>query len=143
MGTEENKALVRRFVAETINGARPDAIDDLVSETYAYHAPGMEISGRQGIGAVFAMLRSAFPDWHEEIEDLIAEDDKVVFRVTGRGTHRGDFQGVPPSGRTVTVAGTDIVRVEDGKLAEHWANFDQLGLLSQIGALPGPGGATT
>jgi steroid delta-isomerase-like uncharacterized protein len=140
VGTEENKALVRRFVAEVINGVRPEAIDELVSDAYTYHAPGMEIRGRDGIGGVFAMLRAAFPDWHEEIEDLIAEGDRVVFRVTGRGIHRAEFQGVPPSGRAVTVAGTDIVRIEDGRLAEHWANFDQLGLLTQIGALPPPGG---
>ena len=138
MGTEENKALVRRFVDEVINGLRPEAIDELVADGYAYHAPGMEIAGREGIAGVFAMLRAAFPDWHEDIEDLIAEGDKVVFRVTGRGTHQGEFQGVPPSGRPVTVAGTDIVRLEDGKLAEHWANFDQLGLMAQIGALPTP-----
>jgi steroid delta-isomerase-like uncharacterized protein len=143
VGTDENKALVRRFVAEAINGLRPEAIDELVSDGYTYHAPGMEIQGRNAIAGVFAMLRAAFPDWHEEIEDLIAEGDRVVFRVTGRGTHRGDFQGVPPSGRAVTVAGTDIVRIEEGKLAEHWANFDQLGLMTQIGALPDPGAART
>ena len=138
MVIEENKALVRRFVEDVINGSHPAALDELLSESYAYHAPGMEIVGSEGIRQVFGMLRSAFPDWHEDVEDLIAEGDRVVFRVTGRGTHQGEFQGIPPSGRPVTVSGTDIVRVEEGKLAEHWANFDQLGMLMQIGALPSP-----
>ncbi len=138
MVIEENKALVRRFVEDVINGSRPAALDEFLSESYAYHAPGMEIAGSQGLRQVFAMLRSAFPDWREDIEDLIAEGDRVVFRVTGRGTHRGEFQGIPPSGRPVTVSDTDIVRIEEGRLAEHWANFDQLGMLTQIGALPTP-----
>ena len=141
MDTQQNKALVKRFVDEVINGGSPEALADLIADGYVYRAPGMEIQGRDAIAGVFSMLRTAFPDWHEEIEDLIAEDDRVVFRVTGRGTHLGDFQGIPPSGRSVTIAGTDIVRIDGAKLAEHWANFDQLGMMTQIGALPAPADA--
>lgn len=72
------------------------------------------------------------------IEELIAEEDKVVFRVTGHGTHRGDFMGAPATGRRVSIAGIDIVRLEGGKLVEHWANFDRLGMMQQLGLMAAP-----
>jgi steroid delta-isomerase-like uncharacterized protein len=124
--------IVRRLVDDVISGGDLDQLKLLVTPDYAYHAPGIEVRGAEGIGAVFTMLRSAFPDWRESIEDLIAADDRVVFRVTGRGTHRGEFMGRPPTGARVEVAGIDIVRLEDERIAEHWAVFDQFGLLQQI-----------
>ena len=139
MSTEENKALVRRFVAEVISQGDLAVVDDLLAATYTYHGPGMEVSGPEGMKHLFTMLRTAFPDWAETIEELIAEGDTVVFRVTGYGTHHGEFLGIPPTGQQVTVPGIDIVRIAGGKLVEHWANFDQLGLLQQIGAIPAPG----
>jgi steroid delta-isomerase-like uncharacterized protein len=139
MGTQENKALVRRLVKEVIGGGNLALVDDLVTPDYVYQAPGMEIAGPEGIKRVFAMLRGAFPDWREDIEQLIAEGDRVVFHVTGRGTHRGDFMGIPPTGKAVAMDGIDIVRVEGGKLAEHWAVFDQMGMMQQLGVIPTPG----
>jgi steroid delta-isomerase-like uncharacterized protein len=133
-----SKAVARRFVDEVINRGELAAIVDLVTATYVYHGPGLEVRGPEGIKGVMAMLRSAFPDWHETLEDLIAEGDKVVFRVTGHGTHEGEFFGIPATGRQVTMGGLDLVRVEGGRLAEHWANFDQLGLMQQLGAIPAP-----
>jgi steroid delta-isomerase-like uncharacterized protein len=141
VSTQENKALVRRFVEEVIGRGDLDLVDELVGDDYTYHGPGMEVPGRDGIKQVFAMLRGAFPDWHETIEDLVAEGDKVVFRVTGRGTHQHAFMGIPPTGKRVVVAGTDVVRVEGGRIVEHWANFDQLGMLRQLGVLPALGDA--
>jgi steroid delta-isomerase-like uncharacterized protein len=133
------KAVARRFIDEVINEGNLAAIDDLVAADYIYHGPGMEVRGPDGIRSVFAMLRTAFPDWHETLEDFIAEADRAVFRVTGYGTHQGEFFGIPPTGKRVAMGGLDLVRVEGGKLAEHWANFDQLGLLRQLGAIPAPG----
>src|SRR5688572_14541790 len=104
------KAIVQRFVDEVISGGRLGQIDELVTSDYAYHAPGMEIRGPEGIKGVFAMLRGAFPDWTEDIEDLLVDRDRVVFRVTGHGTHRGEFMGNAPTGARVEVAGIDIVR---------------------------------
>jgi steroid delta-isomerase-like uncharacterized protein len=141
VAVEANKVLVRRFVEEVIGRGELEAVEELVAADYAYHAPGMEVGGREGVKQLFAMLRGAFPDWRESVEDLIAEGDKVVFRVTGRGTHQGAFMGIPPTGRPVTVAGTDVVHIRDGKIVEHWANFDQLGMMQQLGALPMPGSA--
>jgi steroid delta-isomerase-like uncharacterized protein len=138
MSPDENKTLVRRFIEEVISQGNLAVLTDLLAPHYQYHAPGMEVSGPDGMHQVFSMLRTAFPDWYETIDDLIAEGDKVVFRVTGRGTHRGPFSGIPPMGKQVTMQGIDIVRIADGKLVEHWAIFDQLGMLQQLGAIPRP-----
>jgi steroid delta-isomerase-like uncharacterized protein len=139
VSNDYNKLLVRRFVDEVINEGKLQILDDLLADDYTYHAPGMQIQGVQQMRGVFSMLRSGFPDWRETIDDLVAEGDTVVFRVMGSGTHLGDFMGVPPSGRRVEIMGIDIVRIADRKVAEHWAVFDQLGLLQQIGALPSGG----
>lgn len=139
MVTEENKAIVRRFIEEVIGKGHLAAIDDLLTPTYIYHAPGMEVNGPDGLKQIFTMLRNAFPDWYETTEDLFAEGDKVVFRVTGYGTHQGDFMGIPPTGKRVAMSGIDIVRIEGGKLVEHWAIFDQVGLMQQLGVIPTSG----
>ena len=142
MSADENKTLVRRFIEEVINQGNLAALDNLLASTYRYHAPGLEVSGAEGMKQVFTMLRTAFPDWDETLEELIAEKDKVVFRVTGRGTHRGEFSGIPATGKLVAMQGIDIVRIDHGKIVEHWANFDQLGMLQQFGVIPAPGQAT-
>jgi predicted ester cyclase len=82
------------------------------------------------------MFRAAFPDWVERVEDVIAEADRVVVRVTGRGTHDGEFQGVPPTGRQVAATGVGIARMEGGRIAEAWAAYDALGLMAQLGDTP-------
>jgi steroid delta-isomerase-like uncharacterized protein len=136
MSTEDNKAIVRRFIEEVIGQGNLTVVDELLAAGYTYHAPGMEVRDPDGMKQVFMMLRTAFPDWYETTEDLIAEGNKVVFRVTGRGTHKGDFMGIPPTGKQVTMSGIDIVRIEGGKLVEHWANFDQMGMMQQLGVIP-------
>ena len=88
------------------------------------------------------MYRSAFPDIQFTIEDLIAEGDKIVTRYTARGTHRGDLQGIPPTGRQVTVTGIIISRFANGKFVEGWLDFDALGMLQQLGVIPAPGQAS-
>jgi steroid delta-isomerase-like uncharacterized protein len=82
------------------------------------------------------MYRSAFPEVHIEIEDQIAEGDKVASRWVARGTHEGDLMGLPPSGKQVTVVGMTIDRVAEGKVAETWDSYDALGMMQQIGAIP-------
>jgi predicted ester cyclase len=139
MSSEDNKTLVRRFIEEVIGQGNLAILDELLASTYVYHAPGMEVSGPTGLKQVFTMLRTAFPDWYETTEDMIAEDDKVVFRVTGQGTHQGNFMGIAPTGRQVTMSGIDIVRIEGNKLVEHWAVFDQMGMMQQLGVIPATG----
>lgn len=134
-----SKAVARQFIDQVINRGDLAAVGDLVAASYVYHGPGMEVCGPDGLRGVLAMLRGAFPDWHETLDDLVADGNKVVFRVTGHGTHQGEFFGIPPTGRRVTMGGMDLVRIEGGRLAEHWANFDQFGLMQQLGAIPVPG----
>lgn len=130
------KSVARRFIDEFINGGTSAIVGDVVAADYVYCAPGIEVSGPQGIENVVAMLRRAFPDWRETLEEPIAEGDKAVFRVTGRGTHAGPFFGIPPTGRRVTMGGIDLVRVAGGKLVRHWAVFDRLDMMRQLGAGP-------
>lgn len=85
-----------------------------------------------------SMLLAAFPDSRFSIDDMIAEDDKVVVRHTLRGTHRGDFQGIPPTGKQVSISAIGILRIVDGKIRETWLNADFLGLLQQLGVVPAP-----
>ena len=87
------------------------------------------------------MMRGAFPDYRFEVEDLIAEGDRVVARVTVSGTHLGEMMGLAPTGRRISTSGIEVFRFEDGKMAEHWAAFDALGMLRQIGLVPVPGPA--
>jgi steroid delta-isomerase-like uncharacterized protein len=137
--TEDNKALNRRFVEEVINQGNTDAIDELIDPGVVDHAapPGFP-TGREGAKQFAAMMRSAFPDLHLTIEDMISEGDKVVMRSTWSGTHEGEFMGIPATGRRVTVSAIDISRVADGRMVEHWEQSDALGLMQQLGVVPPP-----
>ncbi len=137
--TEDNKALNRRFVEEVINQGNIEAIDELIDPGVVDHAalPGFP-TGREGAKQFFAMMRSAFPDLHLTIEDMIAEGDKVVMRSTWSGTHQGEFMGIPATGRRVTVSAIDISRVADGRIVEHWEQSDALGLMQQLGVVSLP-----
>lgn len=140
--SEENKALVLRIQEESFNRGNYDALDDLITSDAIYHdhPPGFP-SGPEGTKQFAAMLRCAFPDFHATVDDVIAEGDKVVLRLTVRGTHQGELMGIAPTGRRVEMSGIDIARVADGKLAELWSNFDQMGMMQQLGVVPPPGQA--
>jgi steroid delta-isomerase-like uncharacterized protein len=140
MSAEENKALVRRWVEEVVNKHSLAAIDELVDPNAVDHAalPGQP-QGIEGIRQFFRGFFTAFPDLQATVEDIIAEGDKVVARSTARGTHRGEFLGLAPTGRQITVSSIDIARLANGKQVEHWGQFDTLGLMQQLGAVPGPG----
>ncbi len=139
MTEEKNKALNRRFVEEVINQGNLDAIDDLIDPgTVDHAAPEGFPTGREGAKYFATMMRSAFPDLHLTIEDMISEEDKVVVRSTWSGTHEGEFMGIPATGRRVTVSQIDISRVADGRMVEHWGQFDALGLMQQLGVVSPP-----
>lgn len=129
---EANKALVRRFFAAVFNTGDLAAADDLVHEDYLQHNPRIP-QGRAGLKAFVAMIRSAFPDLRLELADLVAENDRVVTRIVGRGTHTGsEFLGKPPRGRPMESTSIDIFRIEGGQLVEHWDVIDMPGLLAQL-----------
>jgi predicted ester cyclase len=136
----DNKALVRRFVDEVQSGGNIDLIDEVCSPGFVNHSapPGIP-ADREGLKILTAMFRGAFPDSHFTIEDMVAEGDKVATRKTFHGTHGGDFMGMPPTGRVVSMGLIDIVRVSDGRVVEHWAMGDSLGMMQQLGVIPQPG----
>ena len=139
MSTEQNKAIVRLY-QEAYNTNNLDALLEVVAPDFVSHslAPGLP-PGLQGGNLMHQMTVAAMPDYQVTIEDLIAEGDKVVARFTMTGTHTGaEFLGLPPSGRKINVTGISIFRVADGKIVEHLANEDALGLLQQLGAMPTP-----
>ena len=140
MSLEENKAIYRRWFEEVVSGGDIALADDLLAPGYRMHFPGFpEPVDSEMHKQLVMMFHNGFPDWVETIEDVIAEGDKVVIRVTGRGTHSGEFQGIPPTGTKVTAAGVGIGRIEKGRIAEVWAAYDALGLMQQLGAIPTPG----
>ena len=143
MMSEENKEKVRRFLQEAFNEGNLGVAHELFASNYVLHDPANpeEVRGPEGIKGFVQMYRSAFPDSHITVEDLIAEGDKVVTRFRARGTHQGELFGVAPSGNQVEVTGITISRFEGGKIAEDWTNSDTLGLMQQIGAVPSPEGA--
>jgi predicted ester cyclase len=136
--TEDNKALVRRFYGESVHC--PALLDELLAPTYVLHLPGRPpISGIEAAKQLMVAYTSGFPDLQLTTEDTVAEGDKVAIRNTWRGTHRGAFQGVPPTGRHVTFTGSDIFHCVGGKIAEQWADLDTLGLMQQLGVIPALG----
>lgn len=127
------KAVYRRWFEEVVSGGDLALADELLTADYRLHFPGVpEPVDREGHKRLVTMFRTAFPDWVETVEDLIAEEDRVVARVTGAGTHRGDFQGIAPTDRRVTATGIGIGRFADGRIAEAWAAYDALGLVQQL-----------
>ena len=134
--SEQNKTLVRRLIEEDIGRGDEAVADEIIHPDFVDHTnpPGMQ-HGLAGHKAIVRLFRATFPDLEWRIDDLIAEGDKVVARTTMRGTQRGEFFGVPPSGKSVEMAGIHVLRIADGKIAEHWGSNDDLGLLRQLGAL--------
>lgn len=134
---ERNKALMRRFYEELWSRGNLEAIPELVAEDFVDHqAPIGRTSGREVLAGLVVMWRTGFPDMRETVEDLISEGDKVTGRFLMRGTHRGEFMGIAPTGRSVTMSGIDIVRVADGKISEFWYAEQMLELMQQLGAAP-------
>ena len=137
---EQNKVMVRRTCEEIWNRGNLAVIDERFASDYLGHSSA-EIQGPESAKQFAAAMRSAFPDFHYTVEDQIAEGDRVVTRWTARGTHEGEFQGIPPTGKQVTITGIGIFRIANGKIIESWTNADMLGLMQQLGAVPAPGQA--
>ena len=131
-----NVALVRRVYEEGLNRGDFAVLDQLIDERLVDHSlfPSGG-SGRDAFKQRFATVRAAFPDANMTLEDGIGAGDKVVVRWTLRGTHTGPFASIAPTGRHIIVTGINITRVEGGKVVEHWASFDHMGLLQQLGVM--------
>lgn len=141
MSTEQNKALVRKMIEEVFNRGNMSLADEILAPDFVEREelpPGMP-PGREGVKLLTTMLRSAFPDFKATIDDIIAEGDKVVLRMTWSGTQKGEWMGVPPTGKSVSFGVIDIIRIAGGKFVEHWGQMDSMAMMQQLGAMPAPG----
>jgi steroid delta-isomerase-like uncharacterized protein len=143
MSTEDNKAAVRRYFEEVLNQGNLARAYELNAPNWVYHDPIVpDVRTLEDYNQWFTQIRSAYPDFHVTIEDMIAEGDQVVVRYTWRGTNTGDFvtpMHIPATGKQVTVTGITIVRFAGGKGVEVWNQSDSLGLFQQLGLIPAPG----
>lgn len=137
MSTEQNKSVVRRWIDEGWNGRNLAVADQVYAADYVQHEPGpFNVRSREEIKAYVAAYQAAFGDLHFEVDPLIAEGDKVVWRFVATGHHTGPLQGIPATGKTAAVSGICIFRMADSRIAEGWLNIDALGMLQAIGVIP-------
>ena len=132
---EKNKLIIRRYFEEAWNKGELAVLDELLDADYINHSPsfGNPPPGPGGLKPIIAELRSAFPDLHFTIEDMVVTEDAAAVRVTMYGTHKGDLFGIPPTGRKVVVKQLQIERIRDGRIVEHWRQSDDLGMMRQLG----------
>jgi steroid delta-isomerase-like uncharacterized protein len=137
MTVDENKALVRRFVDEIFVKGRPEAVDELLTDDFTPHTWASTGAGKADLKQAIERVSAGLTDVSMTIEDLIAEDDRVAVRLTAHAVQTGEFMRLPPSGKAYTIGEIHIFRIRDGKVAEHWHQADLLGMMRQLGALPG------
>ncbi len=135
----ENKVIVSRFVEEFKNNANHDIVDELFGSEFVHHLKDPRLpAGREAIKLLGQSIVTGFRDVRATVEDLLVDGDKVIERTTARATHTGEFNGIPPTGKQVAWTEIHIYRLQDGKVVELWSEIDLLGLLVQLGAVPGP-----
>jgi steroid delta-isomerase-like uncharacterized protein len=136
---EENKAVVRRFMEELLSTDNLSVADEILAPDFRFYFAGspnpMDLERYKEF---LVARRAAFPDRRFVVEDMIAEEDKVSARFTMRGTHKGELRSIAPSGREVTMAGIDMIRLEEGKMVEDRVEVDQLGMMRQLGVIAAP-----
>jgi steroid delta-isomerase-like uncharacterized protein len=145
MSLEENKALIRRYFAAidaACQSGNADILDEFLAPDFVEHNPFPGIPAtRDGWKQAFLMFDAATPGYHV-VEDLIAEGDKVVARITAHGTHEGELFGIPATGKTMRMSAIGMWRIADGKIVEHWYEADNLGMMQELGVVPIPEHAT-
>ncbi len=136
---EENKTIVCRWV-EAFNDGDLDAVEELLTDSYVRHDPNSpEVHGPEEEKQLIAIYRSAFPDLHFTLEDIVAEDDRVATRLGISATHEGELFGIPPTGKQLAFTAMELYRLKEGKIEEQWVNVDTLGMMQQLGVVPQQG----
>jgi predicted ester cyclase len=139
MSIEENKAKVRRFFEELLSTDNFAVADEILSPDFRFYFAGSPVAmDLESYMEFLVARRAAFPDRRFIVEDMIGEGDKVSARFTMRGTHKGEFRGIAPSGTELTMTGIDMIRISEGKLVEDRVEVDQLGMMQQLGAETSP-----
>ena len=134
----DTKALVERFVREFWNAGKLSTVDELMAPNPTIVVNNQMMTDLEALKAICRSIRGAFPDWLSTVEELVAEGESVAERWTGRGTHRGPFQGIAATGRQVAVPGTVFYRIVGGRIAEFRGQFDRLAMLEQLGSPAAP-----
>ena len=137
MSTETNKAIVRRYLEQVIGEGRADLVEEFLAEGIELHGSGLE-PGQEPLRQWVIMMAAAFPDRQMTIDDVVAEGDRVVARTTLSGTHQGEMQGIPATGKAVTQPSISIFRLTNGKIVEGWFASDNLSFMQQLGVIPTP-----
>jgi steroid delta-isomerase-like uncharacterized protein len=137
MSTETNKAIVRRYFDQVLNEKRHDFAEEFLADNIELHGSGLA-PGLDVVKQWLTMFAAAFPDGHQVIEDVVAEEDRVVARTTFNGTQQGEMQGIPATGKNVSIPSITIFRLDNGKIAEGWLVSDNLGMMQQLGVIPAP-----
>ena len=136
MSIEENKAIVRRFFELGPSSGDMNAANELLDPNFALYTPLPSATGIQGINDVVTACRAAFEHLNVTVEDMVAEGNKVTARFTARGIHKGQFMGLSPTGKPITMTGIEIFLIENGKIVELWGEANMLGLMQQLGIVP-------
>jgi steroid delta-isomerase-like uncharacterized protein len=137
--TDDNKAIVRRFVDEIFVQGRKDTVDELLADDFLAHTWPSTGHPKDDLKAAIDRTSGALEDPAFTIEDLIAEGDRVAARLTTAATQVGSFMGMPPSGKRYEIGEIHVFRLRDRKVVEHWHQMDQMGMMKQLGAMPGGG----
>jgi steroid delta-isomerase-like uncharacterized protein len=137
MSTNANKATIRRFFEQAYNAGNVTVVDELISPQAIDHTPA-NANSPEAVKFILSIVQHAFPNIHVDVEDLIADGDRVAVRVTVRATHLGEYAGIPPTGKRVVWDGIEIFRLADGQIVETWGGWDDQSLLRQLRALPVP-----
>lgn len=132
---EANEKVLRRFVEEVVNNGDYSVLGELLHPNYVYRSPDQELHGRDALVGLFTAYRTAFPDLHTEIDDLVIAGDKVVISITLTGTHEGELLGIVATGKQVEVHGMVLSRFEDGKIVDEWEILDMLAMFQQLGVI--------
>jgi steroid delta-isomerase-like uncharacterized protein len=138
---ETNKTISRRFFEEAFGKGNLNVLDEIIASDHVNSGPGAlpELpTGPEGAKQLVTVYRNAFPDVRFTVDEQIAEGDNVVTRWTADGTHKGELQGIPATGKSSTVTGIAVDRIVNGKIAETWGIFDQFGMMHQLGVIPMP-----
>ena len=138
-GSKQNEALAHRFHMDIFQAGKMDVADEILSPNFVNHFKGIPPEmqhGPDGVKRYAVALRTAFSDMQIIHDDVITQGDKVIIRWTSTGTQDGDMFGIPPTGKSMSITGIDIFRIEEGKIIELWQNWDQMGIMQQLGLIP-------
>jgi steroid delta-isomerase-like uncharacterized protein len=141
--SQQNEDVVRRVFEEAWNRGTLAVVDDCLASSYTQEGPLDSVRGREGEKAMITKYRNAFPDCTIQIDEMFSAGDRVVARFTYSGTHRGDFEGIAPTGRSVQGKGIDVLHMVNGQIAKSFTQWDALGLMQQLGVITLPGKAKT